>query len=131
MSDYSELTAWSNAVDAMNHQVAEAMDEWDSGIPDQVMYSAYHMDDNRIPVDNTSDVAVEGYVVFKQPYDAFWGDGKSYQSAPIHNPRWIDVACLANEMIATTGDHHHLFLEGVNVVEVKDGHKVVEFAMGS
>ena len=72
-------------------------------------------------------VAVEDEVKFVEKTDGFWGEGKDYESPVVKDPTWLQVTLLADEMIRTTGDKHHIFLEAIR--EVEPG--VYEFRMGS
>lgn len=87
------------------------------------------------PVNNLNEVAAEGRVRFVQSHDEFWGgsDGRDYTSNEVLiNPTWLTVARLANDMIMTTLDDHHVFLEGIEYVRTDpDGVDVYEFLMGS
>jgi hypothetical protein len=50
----------------------------------------------------------------------------------VEDPTWLDVAVLANDMIHTSGDFHHVFLEGINEIgHDADGTQIYQFAMGS
>jgi hypothetical protein len=49
----------------------------------------------------------------------------------IENPTWAQVCDLADDMIKTTGDFHHVFLEGVRILSVQDEITTVDFCMGS
>lgn len=59
------------------------------------------------------------------------GKGKDYISQLVENPTWLEVAQLADDMIQITGDYHHVYLEGIEVIEEKDGVKKAIFCMGS
>jgi hypothetical protein len=97
-----------------------------------VSYSAYDSDERDVPIDNLDEVAIEGDAVL-------WGDGytdKRYRSKVVKNPTWLALCVLANAMIKRTGDHHHVFLEGVHLDEEAtakrhDGVKIYRFSMGS
>jgi hypothetical protein len=91
-----------------------------------VRYSAYETNENDVPIDNLHKTAVKGKVMFYQKHNPFYGEGKDYVSKEIRNPTWLEVAKLANDMIRTTGDKTHVFLEGVQ----KDG-SIAYFQMGS
>lgn len=78
-----------------------------------VTYSNFDEDKKGIPINNIDEIAVKGKIRFYQKHDPFWGKGKDYTSKPIKNPTWLSVAKLANDMIKTTGDTHHRFLEGI------------------
>lgn len=91
-----------------------------------VKYSAYKLNDDEVPINNLDEIAIAGKVRFYQKHDSFFGEGYNYVNSEIENPTWIDVAVLANNMIHTTGDKHHKFLEGV-----KQDKDYAYFVMGS
>jgi hypothetical protein len=95
-----------------------------------VLYSAYRTRDD-LPIDNLDEIAIHGKVQFHAEHDPFWGHGNHYTSAIIDSPTWLDVAVLGNQMIKTTRDFHHQFLEGVRVVNECNGVKHAKFLMGS
>ena len=97
----------------------------------RVEYSAYPTDDNELPVDNLDDRAIDGRCRFVQEHDPSFGKGDDYLSREVANPTWLEVAVLANEMIEVTGDHHHVFLEGLTILGEEMGLKIVQFEMGS
>ncbi|HEV3026347.1 MAG TPA: hypothetical protein VG457_02185 [Planctomycetota bacterium] len=96
-----------------------------------VIYSAYEMDAEGLPVDNLDQVAVAGRCRFVQKNDPFFGRGEDYQSPTVSSPTWLQLCRLANEMILATGDQHHVFLEGVSELREENGVKVFQFEMGS
>jgi hypothetical protein len=82
--------------------------------------------------DFINNIAVPGKVRFEARHERFWGDGTDYFSPVVIDPTWLDVALYANAMIHTTGDEHHVYLEGINVVgHDNDGVQIVNFSMGS
>ena len=78
-----------------------------------VVYSGFKKDKKGIPINNIDDVAVNGTIKIYKKHDPFWGKGTNYESESIKNPTWLDIAKLANDMIKTTGDKQHIFLEGI------------------
>lgn len=110
-----------------------------------VYYSAYESDSSGLPIDNLDDVAITGKVKFIDQADPFWGTNKTYESEVVENPTWLDIACMADNMIRVTGDTHHQFLEKVcpekvvylegNYTQKKDkivdGVSIFRFIMGS
>ena len=110
-----------------------------SKVENRVYYSAYTSDDRCHPIDNLDEVAVDGVVQFTCQYawvqenldgaDDVYGN---YLSDKITNPTWLDIALIANEMINRTGDHHHVFLEGINkFVDCGDTVPLYDLSMGS
>lgn len=79
-----------------------------------VKYSNYNTDKNNIPINNLDDIAVKGSVKFYQKKDKLYGENsKDFESKIIKNPTWFDIILLANDMIHTTKDNHHIYLEGI------------------
>ena len=78
-----------------------------------VIYSNFGKDKKGFPINNIDSIAVNGTIKIYQKHDPFWGKGKDYESKPIKNPTWLDIAKLANDMIKITGDKQHVFLEGI------------------
>ena len=107
------------------------------GVPagDQVVdYSAYSSDENGDPVaDNLDDVPVEGVFVIRASADDFYGgdNSKSFKVV-VESPTWLGLCVIANQMILTTGDRHHCFLEGIRKTKrVVGGLPVYRLSMGS
>ena len=91
----------------------------------------YEADERSFPVNNLNQIPLVGEIQFHARHDPFWGSGRSYQSAVVKSPTWLEIALLANDMIKATGDYHHQFLEGVKVVAQCGEVKAAEFIMGS
>lgn len=96
-----------------------------------VQFSAYQQDNNGLPINNLDDIAISGKVVIVATHDAVWGEGKNYQSDVVESPTWRSLVELANEMIITTGDRHHIFLEDFEIIDVVNDVQFVVFYMGS
>lgn len=76
-------------------------------------------------------VAVSGKVKFIDQYAWIQDDCKPYESEVVESPTWMEVCQLFNDAIHTTGDTHHVYLEGLFEVGVNNGVKVVSFSTGS
>ncbi|MCB1156206.1 MAG: hypothetical protein H7A25_12245 [Leptospiraceae bacterium] len=124
-----------------------------------LIYGMYDYDENELIIDNLDKVAIEGKVFFYQEYNSIWdkneeespglepikiktgkaeieipmpiAKGKTFTSPVVENPNWLTIAKLADEMIQTTGDFHHVFLEGIEILEEKNSIKKARFRMGS
>ncbi len=66
-----------------------------------------------VDMDDLDKPAVTGRVQFIEWHEGFWGDGEDYVSEVVRNPTWFQVTVFADAMIKTTGDTHHIFLEGI------------------
>jgi hypothetical protein len=75
--------------------------------PRHVIYDAFPRGTDGLPVDNLDEVAASGRVRF---FDDLWD---KYISEEVENTTWMTVAKLANERILTSGDKHHVFLDGI------------------
>jgi hypothetical protein len=117
---------YGDRLDAIHERIAARLGE-----KPVVFYSAYKTDARELPVDNLNEIPIQGEIQFHAKHDPFWGTGRSYKSAVVDSPTWLEIAVLANDMIKTTGDFHHQFLEGVEVVAACGKVKSVEFMMGS
>lgn len=119
-------TEYGKRLDAIRARIAERLGEKPA-----VFFSTYKKDADDLPLDNLDEIAIQGRVQFHADRDPFWGNDRPYTSPIVESPTWLDVAVLANEMIKTTGDYHHQFLEGVYVTGEEDGVRLARFSMGS
>ncbi len=138
-SSQEEATFWNDTYGRMQNRVDTYIDAnrtVNSEYLNRVSYSAWGSEEDEFRI-NLDEVAVEGPVIFVQEHDEFWGPGEDYKSELVENPTWLELCLLANDMINVTGDHHHIFLEGVYQlkdkfgVTEKDWVKVYRFSMGS
>jgi hypothetical protein len=99
-----------------------------------VIFSAYPTDAEDLPVDNLDALAATGPCRFVAEVDPFFGsaDSRAYESPIVTDPSWADVTRLANDMIWTVDDRHHLYLEGIRPTgSAIDGVPCYRFIMGS
>ena len=97
-----------------------------------VDYSAWKRGEDDNPINNLQEVAIDTdgkNMIIEQIADF----GSDYMSPLLRNPTWLDLCIMANEMIQTTGDYHHIYLEGITTTKRKteEGSIIVEFNMGS
>ena len=98
-----------------------------------VIYSAYPESE---PRDNLDEIAIEGMCLLVQSRNEFYGGKASrhYCSDLLTDPTWLDLAVVANAMMAVTRDKHHCYLEGVRRetdVDCADAAPIYTFLMGS
>lgn len=124
---------FSKKLDEMDAQITAAVKEKGKFKTVRVYYGAYPTTPKGSPKNNLSKTAVKGKCRFVQERDEFYGGKKSknYTSPVVENPTWLDLTVLANDMIATTKDSHHCFLEGLEKVKEENGVTYYEFVMGS
>ena len=92
---------------------------------------------------NLEEVAIVGRVKFYREYETFFGNKPmakrvDYMSEVFENPTWLQVTLLANDMINSSGDNHHIFLEAIRedtsgkfAIDKKSFIKIYNFSMGS
>lgn len=103
----------------------------------QVYYSAYESTEEGIPINNLDAIPIQGKIMIVDEGSTFYGNGEAYKSKVLDSPTWLDLCVAANEMIFTTKDLHHIYLEAViptdQVLTLQDMTeiKVCKFSMGS
>jgi hypothetical protein len=131
----AEWDAYSKAMDAIDKRVEAHIKA--TGRKNIILdYSAYQtdvIDGVELPIDNLDQVPVRGKVKFIAEPDDFFGGEESqpYVSPVVESPTWLEVCLYANDAILQTNDHHHCFLEGLDVRRVEGDVQIVEFSMGS
>lgn len=94
-----------------------------------IVYNAYTIDSKGVPVNNIDDVAVCGDVRFFKPIDPFsTAKGKAYKSRVVTNPKWLDIAILANSSIKKTKDYTYVILNGIE--QSPYGNNIYTFCLG-
>lgn len=91
---------------------------------------AYGVGAEGLPLENLNEVAVVG-PCFVQKQDPFFGRGEDDESAIVTSRTWLQLCRLASDMIQTTGDLNHVFLEAVSELREENGGKVFRVEMGS
>ena len=124
------------ASDPIHKKVEEAVKA--SGEEDfQVYYSAYKATEEGIPIDNLDEIPMQGQILVVDEGSTFYGSGEAYRSKTLDSPTWLELCVVANEMILSTRDLHHVYLEAVvatdTVLTLQDMTeiKVVNLIMGS
>ena len=85
-----------------------------------VIYSAYRSVEGPLPrdghwpvYDNLDEVPLQGRFRIVYKGDAYWGTGQGFESEILESPTWLELCVVAEQQIRTTGDLHHVFLEGI------------------
>jgi hypothetical protein len=110
--------AYLDAIDKIEKRIEDACEK--AGHKEiRVIYAAYSFDEFDTPIDNLDEVPVRGKAVFKDEGN-FWENieekyAKKYNPFKkiMDSPTWLEIAVAANEMILTTNDFHHVYLEDV------------------
>jgi hypothetical protein len=66
-------------------------------------------------VDNMDDQAVEGESLFLR-YKGSWDTDYDVTVCLPINPTWEDLRIAANQAIQKSGDHHHRYIEGFELI---------------
>jgi len=118
--------------EALNDRVYATLKE--AGVaPPYFVYYCGGADSSRpdTPQDNLEAVPIRGAVQFVEEHDAFWGDGEDFTSPVLESPTWLEIAVQAEAQSRTTGDHHHIFLQGVYETEKRGGITIAGLSLGS
>jgi hypothetical protein len=99
------------ASDPMHKKVEDAVKA--NGEEFQVYYSAYKSTEEGIPIDNLDAIPMQGKIIIVDEGSTFYGSGEAYRSKTLDSPTWLELCVVANEMILSTKDLHHVYLEGV------------------
>ena len=99
-----------------------------------VRFNAYEGEiDKENFVNNLNEIALKGKCFFVAC--ANWAandERKNFISKTVEDPTWLDICVIANDMIKTTKDTHHIYLEGIQkVYEYFDNTAQYKFLMGS
>jgi hypothetical protein len=136
--------AYQDAIEKMEDKVDEACKAKEHERVD-VIYATYEFDQYDTPIYNLDDVPLKGKVKFidqdalkEGNFFDFMFDNQednpyeSFESEVMDSPTWLELAVLTNEMIQITNNRHHVYLEDVVVIEVKDdGVQIAMIQMGS
>jgi hypothetical protein len=126
-------SAWSKAFNAIGDRVEAAYQNRYNNKPSEplsVTFSAYSTDGDDIPIDNLDKVPVAGRMKFVAEPDS-WST-KRYESPVVESPTWLEIVLLADDMIKTIEDFHHVFLENIRHARTEaDGTRIYHFTMGS
>ena len=129
----TDKSAWGRAFTLIEDRVDEAYRKRFNNKPADpisVTYSAYKSDDDGIPIDNLDEVPVQGRVKFVAEPDS-WSTER-YESSVVESPTWLEITLIADDMIKTIEDFHHIFLENIRHTKTElDGTKIYCFIMGS
>ena len=107
----------------------------DLGDERDIKYTIFSMAE--VPVEEMNNPLGLGSVISKirfiQAGGGFFGDEESadYKSDDITNPTMMDAWKAFDDSIEVTRDNHHIFLEGLQPVEMDDGVLTVTFVTGS
>lgn len=93
-----------------------------------VIYAAYPVDTDGVPIDNLDKVAVRGRVMVGRKRAR---EGNNYTSPVLLDPTWLQLCVYANASIETMEDAHHVFFEGLDAGKTVQGIKVRRLVMGS
>jgi hypothetical protein len=112
MTEADSDKAYASAFDAIQNRVKARV-----GPKCSVVFSAYKLDSDKVPIDNRDDVPITGKVQIKGIRDRSRGHlSKDYESLIMESPTWLDLCVIANDQILATRDRVHRYVENVEVV---------------
>jgi hypothetical protein len=98
-----------------------------------VVFSAYGLDADKVPIDNLDDIPIIGRVSIRGNRNRIHGGqrSKDYESPIMDDPTWLELCVIANEQMAATRDQDHRYLEHVDVVENRGDIQIAVFCLGA
>jgi hypothetical protein len=98
-----------------------------------VVFSAYGLDADKVPIDNLDDVPVPGKLIIRGKRDPNHGTyrSKDYESPIMDGPTWLDLCVIANDQMVTTRNRDHRYLEHVEVVGNMGDIQIAAFCLGA
>ena len=90
----------------------------------------YYENSNNIKY-NLNEIPINGNIFIINQGDDCFGNGNSYISKLLHSPTWLELCQIANDLIITTGDYTHRYLEEIRIVQDLGKIIMCEFFMGS
>lgn len=128
MTEQEDDDAWMEALSKVLNRVDQQL-----GKNVLVRYSAYEDDADGNPKDNLDKIAYNGTLVFFHPRCEFYGgpSSRDWQSPVLTNPTWMDLCEQANDLIITSNDHSHIFLETIEIQHTVMGVTFARLGMGS
>jgi hypothetical protein len=80
---------------------------------------------------NLHKIPIDGNIfIIDQGNDQF-GNGNPYISKLLNSPTWLELCKIANDLIITTGDYTHHYLDNIKIVEDLGNIKMCKLSMGS
>jgi hypothetical protein len=106
--------AYASACDAIQSRVRHRV-----GAKCYVVFSAYQLDVDKLPIDNLDDVPVPGNVKIKGDRTRTARGSRSYESQVLVDSSWLELCVIANEQIMAgrSRDQRQRYLERIEVVE--------------
>jgi hypothetical protein len=98
-----------------------------------VVFSAYTLDADKVPIDNLDEVPITGKVIIRGNRERIHGGqrSKDYESPIMEGPTWLDLCVIANDQMAATRDRDHRYLERVEVVGNMGDIQIAAFRLGA
>lgn len=93
----------------------------------RVVYDAFPLGSDGLPVDNLDRRAFEGRCRVEAQLEERGG----YHSHVLENPSWLELSVVADQLLKATGEREQVFLEGLTALRVDDDVTVLELTFGS
>jgi len=76
--------------------------------------ACYGEDSEGVPLDNLDEIAFQGEVILEDEIE------EVRSNKVLTNPTWLEVCIEANNIITRSGNHHHVWIEGLYRMNGKD-----------
>lgn len=116
--------------DSIDEVVADAIKA--AGMRKFIMNVAFLQEDDRglLIKSKLYETAIEGNGIIVMLRDTFYGGQRSKPFVQVvHSPTWLGLCVTYNRMMLDTGDKHHCFFEGIELIEKEDEQAYREIAM--
>ncbi len=94
-------------------------------------YASYCIYTGNDTLQNPDEIAINGSCIVYEDQNDDW-NSSGYIGDVLENPSYGDILLEADNVLKITGDNHHVFLEGFNIVSYTDsGMAIINLCMGS
>jgi hypothetical protein len=120
--------AYASAFDAIQDRIRARV-----GRRCSVVFSAYKLDADKIPIDNLDEVPIVGKVMIRGNRHRIRGGqaGKDYESPVMEGPTWLDLCAIANDQMVANRDRDRRYLEHIEVVENAGDIQIAVLCLGA
>jgi hypothetical protein len=110
-SEADASKAYASACDAIQNRVKHRI-----GRNCVVVFHAYKLNADRLPIDNLDEVPVSGKLLIRSGRRRRAAQSIEFESPVVENPSWLELCVIANNQLIATRDRKHRYLEQIDVV---------------
>ena len=128
LSEADSDKAYASASDAIQNRIRARV-----GRKCFVVFSAYKLDADKVPIDNLDDIPIVGKLMIRGKRHRIHNGqaSKDYESPVMDGPTWLDLCVIANDQMAATRDRDRRYLEHIEVVGNRGDVQIAEFCLGA